>query len=130
MITFAYPTIAAPTALASFPDSAEQLPRSRPTRRHQASFDTDAGAVAVYDFGGSVSVFTLKLAALSQAQGDAIAAFFNNATPSGVNGRANAFQMQEADGSIRDVRFAQDVMEVTKTGTAWHEVMLTLRDIA
>jgi len=126
LITLAFPTLAAPTALVSLPD-VEHLPRSRPVRRFQTAFRTDAGADVIYDFGGKSEVFTMKLSPLSKVHADAVRAFFDNASPNGVDGRASTFQVQDSDGIIYTVRFAQDVMEPQQIGVSWNEVSLTLK---
>ncbi len=126
MITFAYPDLSMPTALAVIGD-AEILPYARPVRFRQTVFLTDAGGEAVYDFGGQSQVFTMQLAGLSKAERDMLSAFFTNPSPNGVNGRALPFSLRDSLGDIYTVRLAQDTFEFTMSSPALYDINLTLR---
>jgi len=127
-ITLAYPDLITPTALVVLPD-VEQLPRSKPVRKFQTVFRTDAGNDVAYDFGGSSEVFSMSLSPLTKTDADALRDFFNNASPNGVNGRMSTFALMDSDGVVYTVRFAQDVMEIQQIGVAWHKATLTLKVI-
>jgi len=127
-ITLAYPTLASPTVSVVLPD-VEQLPRQRPRRRLQRQLETDAGEEIVYDFGGSVRQFSLRLYPLSAADAQAVESFFTNAIGSGgVNGRVGVWQLEDSIGTTYTVRFAQDVIEPVQRGPATYELTLTVRE--
>lgn len=128
-IILAYPSISAPQVSVVLPDC-EQLPVSRPRRKYQQQFETDAGSVIVYDFGGSSRSFSLSLYPLSQSQAAAIEDFFYKPLGGGgVNGRAGTWQLQDSLGRTYTVRFAQDVMEPQQRGPSAWDVAITVREV-
>jgi len=123
-IILAYPDLFNPTVEIILPDC-EKLPSSRPTRKLQAVFETDAGTSVVYDFQASRSVFTLQLYPLSAAHITAIQSLFNDT----VNAQAITWWLQDSFGNEYNVRFAQDVIEPMQRGVNAYAVTLTLRVI-
>jgi len=123
-IILAYPDLFNPTVEIVLPDC-EQLPSSRPTRKLQSVFETDAGTTVVYDFGASRSVFTLQLYPLSTAHVTAIQSFFNDT----VNAQATPWWLQDSFKNEYNVRFAQDVIEPMQRGVNAYAMTLTVRVI-
>jgi len=123
-IILAYPDLFIPTVEIVLPDC-EQLPSSRPTRKLQTVFETDAGETVVYDFQASRSVFTLQLYPLSADHVTAIQSFFNDT----VNAQAITWELQDSKGNEYKVRFAQDVIEPMQRGVSAYAMTLTVRVI-
>lgn len=127
-ITLAYPSLASPQVAVVLPD-VEKLPASRPRRRYQQQFTTDAGAVAIYDFGGETRSFSLELFPLSEQHKAELEAFFHQPEGSGgVNGRVGVWELEDSQGRQYTVRFAQDVLEAQMRGVSAYGVTLTVRE--
>lgn len=123
-IVLAYPTLASPSASVTLGD-VERLPSSRPTRRYQRAYETDAGAQVVVDFGGSTQAFSLDLINLSDAEVADLEAFFETT----ADGRANAWQLRDSLDREYDVRFDQDVFEAVHRPNGRHDLLLTVRTV-
>lgn len=123
-IILASPDLFNPTVEIVLPDC-EQLPYSRPTRKLQSVFETDAGTTVVYDFQASRQVFTLNLYPLSAAHVSAIQSLFNDT----VNAQATPWWLKDSFDDEYNVRFAMDVCEAMLRGTSAYAMALTVRVI-
>lgn len=127
MITFAHPTIAAPTVSVVLGD-VEQKPTARPRRKLQSAFETDGGNQIIYSWGDEVRVWTMRLYPLTKSERDAMDAFWNNVSPNGVDGRVESFQILDSYGDTYTVRFAMDVLSAPHVD-GFYEISATVRVI-
>ncbi len=128
-IKLAYPTVASPTALVTL-DDVENFPSSRPRRKLQRVFDTDAGSQVVYDYGDENRTFSITLYPLTTAEAGEIEDFFRLAEGSGgVNGRAGEWQFYDTLGDTYDVRFAQDVIDPIQVNSGIWRASITMRTV-
>ncbi len=128
-ITLAHPSLTQPYVAVVLPD-VEKLPASRPRRRYQQQFITDAGEAVIYDFGGESRAFSLELYPLSPEHVEALEDFFHQPVGSGgVNGRVGTFDLEDSQGRIYTVRFQMDVLEPQMRGVNAYAVTLTVREV-
>ena len=121
-ITFAYPTIAAPTTTVVLGDI-EGFPHSRPWRLLQSVFDTDAGTQVVYDHGDDYQAVPITLFPLTTAEADSLVSFFKIT----VNGRAKTFEFNDTAGDTYSVRFAQDVIDPMQVNFGVWSINIVMR---
>lgn len=122
---FSYPTVASPSTEVEIDNAKDTLPHSRGLRVYQVAFDTDAGEQLVYDWGDSSRTFTVRIRLISESEKDALVSFYQTT----VNGRATAWQFQDALGDTYDVRFAQDVFEPLMNRPGFWDLDVTLREV-
>jgi hypothetical protein len=124
-ITFAYPTIAAPTTSIVL-DDIEGFPHTRPWRLFQSAFDTDAATQVVYDHGDPYQAVPLTLYPLTTGQSNALVKFCKNT----VKGRALSFEIRDTAGDIYPVNFAQDVIDPMMTNIGIWSINIILRVVS
>lgn len=121
-ITFAYPTIAAPTTSVVL-DDIEGYPHSRPWRLFQSVFDTDAATQVVYDHGDPFQAVPLTLFPLTTAEKNSLVSFLKTT----VNGRAKEWEIQDTLGTTYAVRLGQDVIDPLQVNFGVWSMNIVLR---